>query len=39
MGIEVTENKGVRIVREKFRGVDARPSIRLSVLIRGENAL
>jgi len=31
MGIEITENKGVRGVREKFTGKGARSRIELSV--------
>jgi len=31
MGIEVTENNGVRRVREKFRGEEARSRMELSV--------
>jgi len=31
MGIEITENKGVRGVREKIRGKGARSRIELSV--------
>jgi len=31
MGIEITEDKSVRGVREKFRGEDARSRIELSV--------
>jgi len=31
MGIEITENKGVRGVREEFRGEGARSRIELSV--------
>jgi len=31
MGIEITENKGVRGVREKFKGEVARSKIELSV--------
>jgi len=31
MGIEITENKGVRGVQEKFREKGARPRIELSV--------
>jgi len=31
MGIEITKNKGIRGVREKFRGEGVRSSIELSV--------
>jgi len=31
MGIEITENKGVRKVREKFMGKGTRPRIELNV--------
>jgi len=31
VGIEITDNKSVRRVREKFRGESARSKIRLSV--------
>jgi len=31
MGIQITENKGVRGVRDKFSGKDARSRIELSV--------
>jgi len=31
MGIEITENKGVRGVRDKFRGEGRRSRIKLSV--------